>query len=271
MKNIITQQIDGHQIITRIEGAGGLIDPEATRRRVAVEIEKTDVAKQINEQKSMMAVYARQAYQASKNHRTAKTEAEKRGFEDEYRLRHAQSKEIEKILAPLAVEYQKKFREMVTEYAVYFTPKEGEYIVEDAEAADAELKMIAATQAGRVLKKDLSEIVDNRGKVYYKKTSGEWFRFEMRKLGDTAPSGAVLDADLTDAQRLEIMEHDTKLRIAALKPAERLAERDVIIDGLAHRADAMRGKLDIQGDKDALAKARAWYDTEKGKVEAKYA
>ena len=82
MKNIITQQIDGHQIITRIEGAGGLIDPEATRRRVAVEIEKTDVAKQINEQKSMMAVYARQAYQASKNHRTAKTEQEKRGFQD---------------------------------------------------------------------------------------------------------------------------------------------------------------------------------------------
>ena len=52
--------------------------------------------------------------------------------------------------------------------------------------------------------------------------------------------------------------------------AQKEAEKTAIISGLASRANAMRGELEIQGDSKALVKSQDWYKAEVEKVNLRY-
>jgi hypothetical protein len=270
MKLLITKEIDEHKIITGIQGAGGLIDPEASRKNATKAIKKSATAKEIGRLKSQIEVYAKQMIQASRNTKFAKTDAEKRKFADEYKLREGQLKELEKEIMPLAVKIKKEFQQAVRDNAEYFRPCPGEEIVEDAEAENIKSKMIAATQAGTVLNRDLKQIVDYRGKKYWKKISGKWQYQEISKIGIEPASGSIAEADLTETNRAEITEQAETARIAALKPADRQAEKEAVIAEIASQAGIMKNTLEVQGDENALEKTRTWLAEETAKVEAKY-
>ena len=273
MKLLITREIDGFNVITKIEGAGGLIDPEATRQRAVVELRKTDVHKEIDRLKNQMSVYVRQMIQAGRNAKDAlkrKDNQSHRKFSDEYKLREGQTKEIEKELKPLARQYQAELKNQIRANAVYFIPKPGEEVIEDAEAATIKTKMEAAYAADSVLTRDMKQVCDYRGNIYYKKISGKWQGQEISRLGIEPAKGSVLAKNLSEADLTEITEQAEADRIAALKPDARQAEKEAIITGLANMANAMRGRLEIQGDSKALQKAQDWYNAEVAKAEAKY-
>ena len=78
MKTVITQKINDYKIIKNIGNAGGMIDPIETKKIVAVEIGKTDIAKQINGLKKQMNIYMSQAHQARRAKNDSKIADEKK-------------------------------------------------------------------------------------------------------------------------------------------------------------------------------------------------
>lgn len=268
MNAVNTTSIDGHEIIISITPGADYIDPVNTEKRITPMIAETDVFKQIQAKKQQMSVYAQQRHQAAVAGKKAATNEQSRKLADEFRLRNAQIAELEAELTPLNSELLEVRRELVKSHAVYTNPPVGTVLVKDAAALTE--KMIAAVQKGVKLKLDGSEIVDNRGKTFHKKTSGEWFKFTPSRLGDAPPDGAILDADLTDAQRQEIATQTETNRIKALSSADKSAELASRLDGLMSQAVNKRMGLEIQGDKDALKKSQDWYNAEKTALEAVY-
>ncbi len=270
MKTMTTQTIDGFDIIKRIGNVDGLIDPEATKKVVAKKIIDTEIHKQIHVIKKQMQTYAIQALQARKNCKNAKTKDEKKKFLDEYKGREFQINELQKELKPLAVELEKKHKEMIIEHAIYFIPTPGEEIIKDSKAENITKKMIDALQSGKLLDKNLDQIDDYRGKIFWKKVNSKWEKSDINKLGEVPVIGAIEDKNLTDAQRIEISAQMEIDRIAAMKPAEREAEKLAVITGLKSRAAMMKVELDIDGDLKALKKSQDWLKIEIAKVEKKY-
>lgn len=271
MKVITTRKIDGHDVIIDVRSAGGLIDPVATQRVVSGLLPDTEVCKKIESIKAQMSVYAKQMIQAQRNAKQAKNDNEKRAFVDEYRTREINFKEEMKKLEPLAAELKELNREMILKHAVYFTPATGDIIVDDEAGEAAKQAMIDATTAGGVADKDLKIIPDNRGKVYWKSVSGKWTRAVVDKLGDVPANGSILETDLTEEQRAEVQEQVEADRIAALKDADKAAEKASILESLANAAGQLKNKLEVLGDKDALTKAQDWLVEQTQIVNVKYA
>ena len=268
MKTIKLTEIDGYKIITGIGDASGMIDPEATRKIVNKKISSTETWKNIDKLKKQMQVYANEAMKAKKSIKTAKTEAEKRKFSDEWKLRTGQMKELEKDLAPLGNELKNVFRQMMMQEAIYFESKDK--LVEDSEADIIESLMIEATQEGKLVDENKKKIVDNRKKVFWKKDGSDWYKNEVNKIG--VDGVGILESELTENHKKEIAEYLESQRISKLKMSEKTAEKEMIIDSLALQADKMKGKLVIQGTKesDALSQAVSWYDSEVAKVDGLY-
>ena len=270
MKLLIIQEIDGIDVIAKIDNANGMVDPEMSKAAAKKLLNKTATAIEIDRIKSQMAVYAKQMIQARRNAKMAKSDAERQAFIDEYNTREVQFKELQEDLNPLAVTLKSEFQDLIRSNAVYFIPPPGNKLIEDANAESIQTKLTAAINSDLLLNRDLKSLCDHRGKRYFKKNSGKWQMQEITKIGVEPANGSILEADLTDDNKIEISEQAETDRIAALKPADRLAEKDRIIEGLAGEGNAMRGRLEIQGDKDALKKSQDWYNAELAKVEEKY-
>lgn len=271
MKTITVTNIDGLDIITNIGNVNGLIDPEATKKIVKVEITKTDTHKSIQKIKKQMSVYARQAHEAMKHAKNARTEAEKNIFATESNARKLQFEEEMEKMKPLAAQLSTEYKSMMVEKAVYFTPKQGEEIIEDADAERIEQKMIAATQAGKLLDRDLNEVDNYVGKTFWKEINGRWERTEITAINVAPVSNSAEIGDLTEEQVLIISEQLENDRISSLSAVAKEAEKQSILSGLLTQSAMMRNELEILADKDALTKAQAWLADETVKVEFKYA
>ena len=230
MKTIAKVEIDGYKIITNIFDAGGLIDNEATKKIVAKEILKTDVWKSIDDIKKQMQVYANQAMDARKGLKSAKTDTEKRKFQETYSFRYAQMKELEKDLSPLANQLKDVRRDLINKHAIYFETVSGDEVVDDEKAETVKKLMIEATSENKVLTDDLKKIINNKGKVYYKKNGSEWVKSEINKLGVEPHEGSILESELSEKQLNEIADYNEKERIKKLSSAEKSTEKNFIVE-----------------------------------------
>lgn len=271
MKTITVKNIDGLNIITNIGNVNGLIDPEATKKIVKVEITKTDIHKEIQKIKKQMSVYARQAHEAMKHAKKSSTEADKNKFVTESNARRLQFNEEMEKMKPLAVQLNKEYKTMMVEKAVYFTPTQGEEILPDEEVDDIEQKMIAATQAGKLLDRDKNEVDNYVGKSFWKEVSGRWERTDFNIIGVAPVAGSSEISDLTEEQVSEILEQLEMDRIDGLSSVNKDVEKNNILALLLTQSAMKKTELDILGDKDALTKAQAWLADETVKVELKYA
>ncbi len=269
MKTIKTQEIDGYKIITNLYDAGGLIDPEATKKIVFKEMEKETVWKDIDKLKSQMSTYAHQALQAKRNMKDAKTKPEQKKFYDEFIKYQNEMKNLETDLKPLAVHLKEKFKEKMLEHAVYFNVKPNEEIITDEEGIEIKQAMIDATTEGKLLDRNLEKLSDLRGREYWVKNK-KWIKTVIIRIGENPPTGSIETKDLTIEQKQEITDQLEAERIASLTTIEKTAELANAIQVLAGRAAMMRSELEIQGDPDALKKSQDWYEAEKVIVEAKY-
>ena len=270
MKLITTKKIDTVTVITNVSSTAGLVDGEATRKIVEVEITKTPIAKQIDEIKKQMEVYAASARQAANGYKRAKTDDEQRKYSDEYTLRKSQIDDLRKDLIPIVAEFQKQWQGLMIDRSVYFTPATGDELVSDAEGAEIETLLKQAFDAGQLLTRGKTMITDNRGKTFWKKTGSEWAKFPMAKITDATPSGSFDETQLTDAQRAEIANQVERERIAALKPVEKDKELQAALSGLVTRAAVMKSELEVTGAAKPVETAREWLDDKTAEVNAKY-
>ncbi len=284
MKTITLQEIDGYTVITKINPAGGFIDPEETKKVVAVEIQKSETYQQIEAIKLQMrdiAIAAKVAYKSANQalfkarqvNPKAKSSAVADAQWSEYRAQMVKFRELQDALLPLAIALKSEISELTLAHAVYFNLQPGEEYRSDAEAESIAEAMAAASEKNAVLAiadKKLVEVADYRGRKYWKKKAGVWSGAEITALAVEPPAGAIEETALTEAQRAEISTQLEAERISKMKASDREVEKAAALDGIAAQANEMRGKLEITGDAEALAKSQAWYQEQAAKVMEKY-
>lgn len=262
MKTKITQNIDGYDIIIGIGEAQ--IDGVATMPIVENALRETAEYKSVEAKKQELSVVLNGAAQALKNARNSKTQSEKNGYVTEYQQSLEKSKAIESELKELIAPLQAKQQELILKHAVYFHPKQGEFIITPEEAELIENAMITANLHNNFLDVNMQEICDNRGKTAWIKSGGKWSKREITKIGDELKPGEITEINDEIITQLEAE------RIAGLTPLEKSKEKAVIIQGLLAESIQMKTGLEIQGDKDALKKSQDWYNVEVSKVDEKY-
>lgn len=262
MKTRITQNIDGYDIIIGIGDAQ--IDGVATMPIVENALRETAEYKSVESKKQELSVILNGAAQALKNARNSKTQSEKNGYVTEYQQALEKSKAIESELKELIAPLQAKQQELILKHAVYFTPKQGEFIITTDEATVIENAMITATGNNKFLDINLKEICDNRGKTAWLKSGGKWLKREITKIGDELKAGEIIEINDEIISQLEAE------RIASLTPVQKTDEKARIIQGLLAQSIQMKAGLEIQNDSEALQKSQAWYNAEVQKVEIKY-
>lgn len=269
MKTKITQKIDDYNIIIGIGEAQ--IDPVRSNPIAMEELKKTAEYKSVEDKKRELQPLAIKSTTAFKNAKLAKTVSEKNGFVKEYQQVNEQIKIIERQLKELFTPLTIKQSELILKHAVYFQPKEGEFIIDDAEALAVETAMQQAAQANKLLDDTLKQIADYRGEIAWKKTSGKWQQRTILKIGDEPKSGEILSTGLSEAQQSEIKEQLNAERIAGLNSAAKIAEKTAMIDNAMSQAVSMRSSLEIAGDSQALKKSQDWYNGEVDRINALYA
>lgn len=268
MKTKITQKIDDYNIIIGIGEAQ--IDPVKSNPIAIEELKKTVEYKAVEDKKKELQPLAVKSQQAFKNAKASKTVSEKNGFVKEYQQVNEQIKIIESQLKELFMPLTIKQSELILKHAVYFQPKEGEFIIDDVEALAVETAMQQAAQANKLLDDTLKQISDYRGETVWKKISGKWQQRAILKIGDEPKAGEILASALTENQQSEIKEQLNAERIAGLNSAAKIAEKTAMIDNAMSQAVSMRSSLEIAGDNQALKKSQDWYNTEVERINALY-
>lgn len=268
MKTKITQKIDDYQIIIGMGEAQ--IDPVLTEPIAIDNLKNTDEYKSVENKKKELQPLSINAAQSFKNAKQSKTISEKNKFIADYQRANEEIKGIEEQLKELFIPLVEKRTELILKHAVYFQPKEGEFIIDEKEFEGTEKAMQKATENNKLLDINLKEISDYRGKIVWNNSTGKWVKRNIVKIGDDPKSGEILSENLTAIQQKEISDQLDIERILLLSKAEKDIEKNIKIQQAASQAATMRSELEIQGVKDALAKAQDWYNSEVVRIEALY-
>ncbi len=167
-----------------------------------------------------------------------------------------------------------KRKELIKENAIYFTPKKGEYII-----SDNDYKKLIETKVNdyqkisiKILnnnKIEIETISDYSKHIIWNKIKDRWNKINVA-INNNLPIGSIIDINLTDEQKKEIIEQAETDRISILSQNEKDIEKQKEIITLSYRAAGMRSALEIQEDPESLQKAQNWYKEEVLKVENKY-
>jgi len=254
MKTVIYANMDGFDIV--LGSADAVADPMATASIVGPLLQASDEAKaiaavnaQLDELK--MRMY-RETPMGSPYSPALLEQLDKLGAS----------------LLPLGQALDARRAALMSEHAIYCTPGRGESLCSDEQEAAYK----AAEKPGYRVKLDGTVIVDNIGKAYWlKDTAAGWAQTLVTCLGVDIPSGAVLTADLTDAQKAEIGAQFEAERVAALTDDARQAEAE------GAQAQAKAKVVQVAGEvgagisqQAALDAAKAEYQASLVAVNAKY-
>jgi hypothetical protein len=271
LKTIKTQKIDDYDIVIGICDAESFIDQEATKIKVNKIIKDEKIYKDIEKFKDQLSTYIYQSNKALVNAKKAKDKSERDKFTNEYQSRQKDIKDIQNDLKPMAVEFEKKYRELILSNAEYFGLQEHEIYIEDSEAAKFETLMIDATQNGDLVDKDKNIIQDNRGKIYWLKSGDTWNKAEILNLGDIPAVGAKEFNDLSIEEKQEIIDQVETDRIAALSSTQKAEEKALKLSDLITQAAQMKSELEVQGESNALQISQDWLAAESDKLDLIYA
>lgn len=267
-KTALFQDLDGLRIVKGLDEAA--IDPEATFTVIQPELAASDEAARV---KSCRLKIAAQGEELTRLRALAKTQA-KEGDATAAASSTLNAEAVaaalqvlEDELAPLAAALDAKADELFITNAVYSAPAAGEVLVDDAQAA-ALAEKLAAIGAREALTLSGEIVPDFRGAVYWTKAAGKWTAGTVTAIGAAPPAGAILEADLSAAQRAEIAAQTETARIASLSAEAKAAELGERI--VALRREAALKKTEAELD-DEVFDAKAWYQAQRAALEEAYA
>ena len=165
----------------------------------------------------------------------------------------------------------KKRKELYLGNLIYFDPAPGEEII-TVEKYNEYMGLSENLESGQALCKNCDIIQDRRGVEYWLNGDNGWEKIKIEHINVEITDGAILPVDLTPENIAEITDEAEVRRIAGLSVDDKDTEKQLVIDGVATQAAAMRSKLEIQGSTagDALTASQDWYNEEVGKIDAKY-
>jgi len=271
-KTIRTTVIDGKKIIIGTDRAN--ISAPETNNIVAVELLKTAEYAEAEKYRISVEKYRDLATDAYKNWNATPAGAlSKPDLWDQYIMRRTQHQDELKVLANRISLLNAKRRDLMIQFAVYHATKPDDYIVEDSVIADYEAKNAALTK-NQVLEFDgistITTIPNYKGMEWFL-YSTTWTYGFIDAIGTDLPAGAKTRDMLTDAEIAEIEAQKETERIAALDTTAKEIEKQEKISILLAVATNMRFELEVQGDPDAVTKARDYYVAELAVIEATYA
>jgi hypothetical protein len=267
---VLTEKIGGFIIVKGFDRP--VIEPFETRKKVEIEIKKTDEWKAFDAKKKAIENECKMAAQARKSKALARknknvADVEKYHADDLMRTKNAENLMAE--MGPIKKAMQKKHKELMNSQAVYFSPRPGEEIIEPTEVFTLSEK-VKALKSNEVLLRDGTVKPDFVGKSYWKKGASGWAKNTITEIGKKIPTGGKLPEDLTGDEQTEISEQLNLERIGKLSISDKESEKLGVIDGLAGQAATMKSKLEIQSDSQALQKSQDWYNAEVLKIEEVY-
>jgi hypothetical protein len=202
MRTKIMTKIDNIEIIIGIGDPPS--DPEATKKAASDLLADTDIAKSVTVKKGEYFAANIKRAAAIDAYYAAKTEREKNVATADYKDALAKMELINSELCELDKSYTAKYKEILEQNPVYAIPSPDETIITDAEADKILTKLVAATNNGKRLKSDLTEISDYRGAVVWECKNGVWQYRQIVTLGDEPTKKETLQENLTKAQIDEI-------------------------------------------------------------------
>lgn len=260
-KTVLYEKIDGHDVIMGFDRP--TVDPVETAKIVNEAIKDTSEFQVIEAKKAEYTKAVQALSEIQKKYRNGG----KPSREDQDKWNHALGvmslRQDE--LKPLAVDLADKIISLRREHAVYFEPRLGE-VIKTEDEVNALADKIKSRKPGIVITVSGDMIEDNRGRVFFHKSSKKWIKGKILRLGDKIPSGATLEVNVTDTQRDEI----EKDRVSALPESEKATERTRAMNAAINTAADMRSKLEIQSDPKALEKSQAAYQEEVARIEGLY-
>ncbi len=253
MKTVFYANVDGFDIVLGFSDA--IVDPMATAAIVGPILASSDEAKAIADVNAQIDAIKLRMYRETPT-----------GTPYSPALL-GRLDELAGLLPPLGTAFDLKRAQHMDEKAVYFQPHEGENLCTVEQVAQWE--SLAAD--GLKVKLDGTTVVDNRGASYWQKGAQGWAQTLVTCLGVEIPAGAVLTADLTDAQKTEIGTQLEAERVAALTDDARLAEAQ------GAQAQAKAAVVQVAGevgagisDQAALDAAKVAYHDSLAAVNKKY-
>lgn len=268
MKTVITQKIDGYDIVVGI--GEPQIDPVATIPIVDEKLKDTEIFKQCDTLIKSFSGIMKAISESYANAKKAVIKSEKTKYTAEYQAKLEEYENVQAELKKLQPELIEKRKELIYENAVYFIPKSGEFIITDEKADEFMVIMQTATEQNNFVDVNMNIIEDYTGLRYYKKSSGKWSFRDIVKIGDSPTSGEIASNDLTDSQIAEISVQFESERISKMTGAEKKAEKEARIASLTAQAAQKKSEMEVQGDKKALEIAQEWLATEIAKIEDLY-
>ena len=251
MKTAVYANVDWYDIVLGIGDA--VIDPVATSAKVAsILMESAEVqamaalnAKLDVQQKQLMLCTSQDQFDAMKASMTTLANG----------------------IPELAAAIEVRRTALNLENAVWCQPGAGEALIEDADAE--KLKALG----GDNLKVTLGgkTVADWRNTVYWTLKAGVWAMDIVTNLGDTVPTGATKDADLTDAQRQAIGAQTETDRVSKLTDAQKLTEAQNQVQGLKSTVAGIQSQVTAGVSQASdLTAALAVYQAGLKAVNAKY-
>ena len=166
-----------------------------------------------------------------------------------------------------------KRRAIIENAEIFFTPKTGEEIITDEEAALQQSRLDALPEKS-CLTKTGEIITDQRGEQfwYQDEYTMEWTQSSIIALGEELPATGVLQTEMTDALRTEIAEQKEDIRIDAMTTEELQAEYDQVLLSVQREAVFLRSEKELAGidSAQALTEAQAWLAAQDAELKIKY-
>jgi len=262
---MIIEKINGYEIIKGFSTP--VINPVETERKIIPLLNNSEETKVIQQKIKEISEKQKNALIILKEAVKLKARGDQKYKEKEREWQNYNNEigKLQKEILPLKKPFQEKRNQLIKDNAIYFQPKVGENIID--ESTYNSLIEKNPGQYGKLCS-DGTIISDYRNEICYLKIDNRWSKVSFQ-LGEDI-GNAILQKDLTPEQKQEIEDQAESERISALSASNRLKEKQVMINSLAYQANGKRGKLEIQGDKNALSKAKTWYNEQMVIIDEKY-
>jgi ClpP class serine protease len=159
-----------------------------------------------------------------------------------------------------------ELKELFNQHIVYADPGLDGTLIQDSIAEDI-LSRLATLKEHEKLQDNLKILPDWRDVEFWHKANGVWRKQKINQLGDVPPNGFILPDALTEDHRREIAVQEEIDRLTGLTAEQRAQEKDGALKAL--KAEALRQK-EMAEIADEQFDAKAWYQTEAAKINAKY-